>query len=884
MDWYQKTVDQTVKHWGVKPERGLSADEVQILLDKHGPNQIKKTQRLQGIRILLRQFKSPLIYILLGAGLVTFFLGEILDTLVIAAALIVNAVVGFFQEYKASSAFEKLKKSVTHQALVRRNGRERLVESTEIVPGDILILKAGDRVAADGRLLKTRSLQVDEAQLTGESFPVSKTSQVLSQKKALADRANMVFMGTVVQRGEGEAIVTATGRDTQLGRVAQLVQQTTQELTPFQLQIRKLGKIIGGIVVMIALMIFLAGLASQSYSGAQVLITSVAVAVAAVPEGLPVALTVVLALAATRILRKKGLIRRLVASETLGSANLIATDKTGTLTYGKMAVAQVIPDSQSGLEFLSQDPNRAFLAAAALNAEVLFKSKANRADWELIGSGTDRAIVRKAIEKGIDLFGLAATRQPLVRLPFDTARKFLLSVWPLAGGRVVLFVSGAPERLLGLSMLNHRRQREILSQVNSLASEAYRVIAVAYKELTAQQAKGVEKLSDKELEGLADKLSFAGLLALEDPIRPEAKRAIQTARQAGIQTIMVTGDHPLTARAIGKRLGFKVGGDCILTGAQLEQMSVEALERRVESISVYARVSPEHKLKIIEAWQRQGAVVAMTGDGVNDAPALKKADIGVAVGSGTEVAKESADLVLLDDNFATIVESIRQGRTVFSNMKKTALYLLADSFSESTLIFGAIILSVVTGSPVPLPILAAQILWVNLVDDSFSGFSFAFEPPEAGVMSENPRSKRAPIFTRAEWDLFFIIGLFTGPVFLALFWWFYSQGAPIDWLRTMIFAGVGLDALLYAFSIKALHQPVWRVNLLDNKPLIAGVSIGILTLLAGIYFPPFQTLLRTVALSPNDWGIIGLISFGLIAVIELAKILFGLEKKAKKLG
>lgn len=854
MEWYRQPVKKVLAAQEVDGRHGLSAQQVSERLRLWGLNHLATKTHFVGLKIFLRQFKSPLIYLLFAAGLVAFFLNEILDTIVIGVALVVNALVGFFQEYKASSAFAALKRSVSYRARVRRDGQVKMVDAAEVVPGDILILKAGDRVAADARLIKARNLQVDESQLTGESFPVDKSSKTLSEKRSLADQTNMVFMGTAVQRGEGEAVVIATGAQTELGKIARLVEQTDQELTPFQLQLRKLSRIIGLIVVLIALIIFLVGVLVPGYSPREVFVTAVAVAVAAVPEGLPVALTVVLALAATRILRKKGLIRHLASSETLGSANIIATDKTGTLTRGKMALRKVEATLAKPCSLFAslQDPDKLLLLLAALNADAE-------------GSATDQAILEGALKSGLVLDKWKHKSQRLAYLPFDTARKYLLSVWQVKKQAVVI-VSGAPERLMDLAQLKQETKQKLYQRLEALALDGFRVIGVGYRRLSLKEAQKISDFSDEQLVDLARGLNFCGLLALEDPIRPDAKRAIDIARQAGIRTIMVTGDHPLTAKAIGRRLGFRIGPRRVLTGADLDVMEVDDLERQVEEVDIYARVNPTHKLKIIQAWQRRQAVVAMTGDGVNDAPALKKADIGVAVGSGTQVAQEAADLVLLDDNFATIVESIRQGRTVFENMKKTALYLLADSFSEATLIFGSILLAL------PLPILAAQILWVNLVDDSFSGFSFAFEPSPQDVMRRPPRSKQAPLFGRVELGLLLLIGFLTGPAFLALFWWLVNQGLPLAEVRTLMFAGIGLDALLYAFSIKALHQPIWRVNLFDNKVLILGVGFGILALLAGIYFPPLQRLLRTVPLSLNDWWLIGFIALVLVGAIESLKL------------
>ncbi len=860
MEWHRYPVKKVLEHFSVQPETGLEPRQAKERMREYGANEFQRKSSLRVVRMFLRQFKSPLIYILFVAGGITLFLGETLDTLVIGAALGINAVVGFFQEYKASAAFDQLRETVRHSALVRRSGKEFQVDSSEVVPGDILILGAGDRVAADGRLLSVRNLQVDEAQLTGESVPVYKQTSPVEKTVSVGDKTNMVFMGTTVQQGRAEAVVTATGEETELGKIAQLVETSERTLTPFQLHVKRLSQLIGMLVIGATLLIFLAGLISGTYAGEEVFVTAVAIAVAAIPEGLPVALTVVLAIAATRILRKNGLIRRLVASETLGSSDVIATDKTGTLTRGTMVLQETVSYFEKRPAFLEDIKADPLLTLAGLSADVV-----QQEDGELVGSATDRAVIEGLAQEELDIWQLRTRKSRIAQLPFTTERKYLLSVWQWSAETSMAVVSGAPEKLLEAAQVTDNKKQEILSKVEEMAQEGLRVIGVGYRNIPPRVAEQVSEYTDQDLAGLLEGIEFIGLLALEDPLRVEAEEAIQEARGAGVRTVMVTGDHPLTAKAIGRRLGLRDDTNSVLTGRDLEAISVEALERQLEEIDIYARVNPEHKLKIIQAWQRRGSVVAMTGDGVNDAPALKKADIGVAVGSGTEVAKEAADLVLLDDNFATIVESIRQGRTAFNNMKKTALYLLADSFSEVALILGSILLGL------PLPILAAQILWINLVNDVFPSLAFAFEPPEKYVMRQKPRSKSAGIFDRFEGSLFVFISVITGVAFLGLFWWSLQSGKELTELRTLIFAGIGLAALLYALPVKALRRPLWRSNLLDNKALIAGIGAGITTMLAGIYLPPLQAILRTVPLMGQDWLIIGGFAIGLIMVVEVAK-------------
>jgi Ca2+-transporting ATPase len=875
MDWYQKTIREVLALQKVSPSQGLSEEQVRIRLEKFGPNILKKHRRFEALGILLRQFKSPLIYILILAGVVTFFLERLLDTIVIFAAVGVNGVVGFFQEFRASKAFENLRKLVRHQALVRRGGAEHFIEAAYVVPGDILILAPGDRVAADARLIKSRALEVDESRLTGEAYPVSKTVSRIPGERALGDQSNLVFWGTTVQRGEAEAVVVATGSETQLGQVAHLVAETREDLTPFQLKVQQLGRLVGLITLIIIGVILLSSVFSSQYSFIEILITSVAVAVAVVPEALPVALTVVLAVAAGLILKRKGLIRRLVAAETLGSASLIATDKTGTLTQGTMALKQVQVARQVRWPGFFPKGEKGVLYLAGLNTEAVLETKKRSKKVEIQGSLTDKALARAALKAGIDLVRVRKSFPLKARLMFDRGRKYAASVWEVSPRDYLLITSGAPEKLLTLSRLNKESIQKHLKQIEGFAGLGLRVIGVGFR-LIPKDSLDFGKVSDEFLESLVERLDFAGLLVLEDPIRRGAARAIKQARQAGVRTIMVTGDHPLTARAIGKELGFGVLPGAVMIGEDLEQISFEALVRKIETIQIFARVSPAHKLKIVGAWQARGAVVAMTGDGVNDAPALKKADIGVALGSGTEVAKEASDLVLLDDNFATIVESIRQGRTVFDNMKRTALYLLAGNFSESILILGSILLGL------PLAILPAQILWINLVTDSLPAFSPAFEPSRPEVMKRKPRPKQSSIFNLQDWAVLLVIGFLTGPILLGLYWWFFYQGIELDRLRTLIFAGVTLLSLVYIFSIRVLSEPIWRLSLFSNRVLLWGAGFGWLTLISGVYFPPFQRLLRTVPLSLSDWAILAVLGAILIGAIEITKFLIKPKLQSSK--
>lgn len=850
----------------------MTQKEAQTKLQHFGPNELPKKKPVRWVLILWSQFKSPLIFILFIAAVVTAILNEWVDFGVIIAAVIINTILGFIQELKADRSVENLRRMVEIQARVMRDGEVQLISAKDVAPGDILLLHEGDKIPADARLFEANELETEEAELTGESAPVKKNIEKLALGIALADRTNMVYMGTMVARGVGKAVVTATGLETSIGQLAQLVAETEEEKTPLQFQLGRLARGLSGIVLVIVLMLVILGLLRQM-AFFDIFLTAVAVAVAAIPEGLLVSVTAILAIGMQRILQKKALVRKLIAAETLGSVSVICTDKTGTLTEGKMQVVQIVTEEGRGKPNKEEAHHVQALKIAVManDGAVKFSEKDGMKELHIFGDSTERALLAAGVEAGIDQSELIKTEYRIAEVPFDHHRKFMAALNFVRGYEgSTIYVKGAPEVLLERCSHSKKGGEEIimnapardrwLRQADELTSGGLRVLAVAQKKLRTRP----EVLYEEDV----SHLTFVGLIALQDPLRQEARETIELCRKAGIHPVLITGDHKLTAKTIAREAGILVEDHRVLTGKELDELTDFDLRKQVEHITVYARVDPKHKLRIVDAWQARGKVVAMTGDGVNDAPALKSADVGVAVGSGSDVTKETADLVLLDNNFKTIVEAIKQGRVIFANIRKIVAYLLSDSFSEMILIGGSLLMGL------PLPLLPAQILWINLITDGFPNLALTFEPEESGIMNEPPRSKGEPILNRDLKILIFLIGIITDLGLFAIFLWLLGGVYQIEYVRTMIFAALGLDSLFYVFSIRSLRQSIFKINPLRNRFLVLAVLIGVFLQAAAIYWGPLQRVLKTVPLNLSDWGIVILIGVIKIFAIEIAKTVF----------
>lgn len=847
--WHSLSSQEALQKLNSDFRQGLFAEEVKIRQKEFGKNKLPEEKPLSKLRIFLEQFKSPLIYILVIAGIITLLLREYTDCIVIWMAMLVNATVGFIQENKASEALRELKKIVKQEAEVLRHGNLKIINSEELVPGDIIILNPGDKVPADARIIESQGLEVNEMVLTGEWLASEKTTEALSEQTHLIDRDNMVYMGCVVEAGKGKAVVIGTGLQTEIGKVAQIVKETSEEKTPYQKKIRRFSNLIGTVVTLVCLGIFFEGLI-KGKEFVEMFVTSVALAVAAIPEGLPIAMTVILALGMQEVLKEKGLIRKLASAETLGSIGIICTDKTATLTEGKMKVNKIIGD----ISFV--------LRTAVLTSEAFIENPdAPIEQWILRGKPTDRALLEAGIENGFINIRKKMEQDKLSEIPFNSINKFSAGLYKEPDGKF-LYICGAPERIFERSNLNDQKKRELEEKLKQLTEKGLRVIATAYRKIEKSEDINYEI---KGLEALCYNFIFTGFIALSDPIRKGVKQAMQICRQAGIRPIIVTGDHKLTTKAVAEELGFEIKEENILEGMDLDKLSDKEFKEILDRIQIYSRAEPKHKMRIIDAWQERGEVVAMTGDGINDAPALKKADIGIALGSGTAVAKEISDLILLNDSFSIIITAIEQGRMIIDNIRKTIVYLLSGSFAEVILVGVSILIGT------PLPITAVQILWVNLIEDGLPGIVLAFEPKEKGIMKQKPRGHEAPLLTKEMKLMILIIGLITNLILLGLFFWLWKQNLDITYIRTMIFACLTIDSLFYVFSCKSLRKNLWHINPFSNKFLVGSTILGIIMLIVVIYTPIFQILLKTVPLGIYDWFII--LGLGIIEIIliEAAK-------------
>jgi len=852
--WHNLSIEEIAKLQRTNLKEGLSEEEVQSRQREFGKNKLPEEKPPSKLSLFLAQFKSILIFILIVAGFFTLIYQKYTDTVAIFLIVLINATIGFYQEYRASKILEELKKIIKIEARITREGNQKILDSEELVPGDIIVLTAGDKVPADGRVIESQNLKLNEMVLTGEFFSSLKHSEILPEETILADRENMVYMGTVVEEGQGKAIVTETGSNTEIGKIAGMIKEK-EKRTPLQRKIRKLGFEIATIVGILVAFIFFVGLNVEK-DIFLLFETAVAVAVGAIPEGLPVAITVILALGAQRILRKKGLVRKLASVETLGSTTIICADKTLTLTEGRMEVDEVIGD-----RFLA-------LKAAALTSEAFVENPQDpKEKWILRGRPTEKALLKAAIEIGINQKKEYEKKQ-IEKLPFSPKNKFAAALYK-EDNKMVLYVCGAPEKILELSNLTDEEKRDLEKRLNELAEKGLRVVASAYRKINHNEN------SSRYVESLCRGLNFVGFITLKDPIRPKVKEAMGICRQAKMRPIIITGDHKLTAKAVAEELGFKIGEENILEGKELDKLSDEEFEKILPQIQIYARVEPRHKMRIVEAWQERGEVVAMTGDGVNDAPALKKADIGVALGSGTEVAKEASDLVLLNDSFSVIEEAIREGRRVMDNARKAILFMCAECFSEIILVFGAFLFGL------PLPILPVQILWQNLIEGSPQGMAFAFEPEEKGIMKRKPEDPKLPLISREIKYLILFGGILTDILLLLIFFLLYKfSNYEISHLRTISFVGLALGSFFYLYSCKNFRKNIWEYDIFSNKILNLTLLFGILMILTAVYLPIFQILLRTYPLNLFDWSI--LFAFGLVnlGLFELIKYILKTKSKA----
>lgn len=873
-------------------EIGLSAEEAKKRLAKVGPNKIPVVSAsVTRIKIFLNQWKSPLLLILLVAGAISGFLREFIDMSVIFLTAFLNSLIGFIQEDKANRALEKLRNMVEFRSLVLRGGIKMMIKSEELAPGDILFLEAGDKIQADARLIEIKDLEINESALTGESKPIKKQAHVVRAEAVVGDRTNMVHRGTAVVNGRAKVVVVATGKNTEIGKIAIMIQKIQEDQTPLQIQLAKISKTIGILVVCISFFIFLLGALSRSdhYTLFEMFETAVAVAVGAIPEGLVISLTVILAVGTQYILKRKALVRKLVAAETLGSVTVICADKTGTLTEGNMRINRILVSKEelywheiTGLNFHNpHDEEKHIDIALALrvgilaNDALLINPEAEEAGWQFVGDTTDIALIYAGMKVGLEKNHLDAAVTRVAEIPFDSRNKYLAALYHRFTKESAIYVKGAFEVLISKceyyeengqkKKLTAEKRKWFEEKEKDMAATGFRVLASAYHQVD----EFTEKLEPKDLHELV----LVGLIALSDPIRPDVKKSIISIGQAGIRTIMITGDHLRTAQHIASELGLPHHDDQIITGEKLENLSDAELQEAVKHTYIFARVDPAHKIRIVEALQANGEVVAMTGDGVNDAPALKGADIGIALGSGTDVAKEISDMVLLDNNFSNIVAAVEEGRRIYSNIKKAVLYLLTGCMVEVVLISSSIILGM------PLALLPVQILWVNLIMDSFPNIALAFEKGDKENMLEKPRKKNEPIIDAHMKASFFTISFVSIFILLGIFWYFYKTTGDLALTRSIVFIALGLQSLFYVYSVRVQRKMIWQSNPFANRTLNLTILFSSLLLITAVYFPPLGFLLRVTALSLNHWIVI--VGFGFLSIIltEVIKGVFLLKRR-----
>ncbi len=860
---------------------GLTNAEAARRLREVGPNEIERERLQSRWELLLHQFRDPLIYILLVAAAVTFALRDYTDTGVILAVLLINALIGYLQESRAQREMAALANLAAPRAEALRDGAPRSVASRELVPGDVVLLASGARVPADLRLLAAIGLEIDESALTGESLPARKSTAPLADEGLVAgDQTNLAFAGTVVTRGRGRGLVVRTGRATEIGRITTAVRAQAATTTPLQARIARFGRRVGLVVVGLALLVVAIGLA-RGLPAAELFLAAVAIAVSAIPEGLPVVLTVTLAIGVRRMAQRRAIVRSLPAVETLGSTTVIGSDKTGTLTRNEMTVVALWAGGTAyevtGTGYRAEgEIRRDGRAVAAADAPALARllaaaSLANEAppprhdDDAPVGDPTEVALHVAAAKGGVDPARLRAEWRQRDLLPFEPERMAMASLDEGPGGTIRLHVKGAPERLLALCSRQLAADggeapldpTAVRAAADAMARAGLRVLAMACRDTDA------ERIDERRL---GDGLVLVGLQGMEDPVRPEAVAAVAATRRAGIRTLMLTGDHERTARAIGARLGLQEEGEPVLVGSELGALDDAELDRRLERGRVFARVAPEHKLRIVERLKARGETVAVTGDGVNDAPALRAAHLGVAMGaSGTDVAREAADIVLADDNFATIVAAVEEGRVVFSNVRKVTFFLLSTAVGEVLAILAALAVGW------PLPFVAAQILWVNLVTNGVQDVALAFEPGEPGLLDRPPRRAGEDLLGRALLERLAAVGVLLAAGTLASFWWVLERGGDLDLARTVAMTQMVLFQFFHVFNCRSLDRSIFRVPPFSNRLLFASLLVAAAAHMAVLHLPALQRIFRTQPLGAAEWSFVFAIGLSVIVGGELDK-------------
>ncbi|MFR1972944.1 MAG: calcium-translocating P-type ATPase, PMCA-type [Clostridia bacterium] len=857
--WYTKELNQVFNELNTR-QGGLTEDEANKRLEKYGANNLKEKKKESLFIKFIKQFNDFMIIVLIIAAIISAIVaktngsGDYIDSIIIIAIVIFNAIMGLIQEEKAEKSLEALKKMSAPNAKVRRNGKIREIEASKVVPGDIVMLEAGNYVPADCRLIDSYNLQIEESSLTGETLPTSKQADIiLNANTAMGDLKNMAFATTIVVNGHAEAVVVETGMNTKVGQIAGMIIENESPETPLQKKLGEVGKTLAITCMIICGLIFLIGIWKQ-IPITEMFMTSVGLAVAAIPEGLPAIVTIMLSIGVTKMAKKNSIIRKLPAVETLGCSSVICSDKTGTLTQNKMTVTQI-----RNAVGLAKNNDRRFILELGTMCTDTIESQ------EVIGEATEVAITNAAVEINLRKRDLYYQMQRINEISFDSKRKMMTTIHKI-GSKYRIITKGAPDVLIKRCSKYYQSgriepifsKRDALQEQNQImAEDALRVIAIAYKD--------VEKLPREiNSETIENELTFVGLIGMIDPPREGVKEAVKTCRKAGIKTVMITGDHLQTAKAIAKELGILRKGDLAINGETLEKMSQQELERNIMRYSVFARVSPEHKVRIVKAFQSTGAVVAMTGDGVNDAPALKNADIGIAMGKGgTDVAKNASDMVLTDDNFVTIVEAVKQGRNIYDNIKKAVHFLLATNIGEIVAIFVGLLLGIKS------PLLAIQLLWVNLVTDSLPAIALGLEKAENNIMNRLPRNPRKSLFADGLWGKITTEGVMIGMLTLVAF----SIGNnlySIEVGRTMAFLSLGILELVHSFNIKG-EESIFKTGLFENRYLVGAFVLGTLLQVVVVVISPLAQIFDVVPLNSVQWLMTVIISILPVVIVELQK-------------
>ena len=865
--WYTLSTKEVEKQMQTNIEFGLNEKQVEDKQNKFGLNKLEEKKKESIVIKFIKQFNDFMIIILIIASIISAVVARLegsndyFDSIIIIAIVVFNAIMGLVQEAKAEKSLEALKKMTAPTCRVKRNGKISTIKSEQIVPGDIVLLEAGNYVPADCRLISSSNLKIEESSLTGETVPVLKEANcILKEKTALGDMVNMAFSTTIVVNGHGEAIVTDIGMNTKVGKIAKMIITNEAPETPIQKKLEEVGKSLGIACLGICLLIFVIGLLKK-IEPIEMFMTSVGLAVAAIPEGLPAIVTIMLSIGVTKMAKKNSIIRKLPAVETLGSSSVICSDKTGTLTQNKMQVTKIanINGDTNDKEYIKW-----LMGMATMCTDVEISRENGKI--ELTGEPTEKAIVSKALDEGKNKNELYNVMRRVKDIPFDSSRKMMTTIHKMPNGYRVI-TKGAPDVLLkrcnkvydngNVTTLDYSKTKLIENQNNKMADEALRVLAIAYLDIPNLPSR-------IDTETVEKNLIFIGLIGMIDPPREGVKEAVATCKKAGIKTVMITGDHIITAKAIAKDLGILRGSDLAITGEELDKIPQAVLQRNIMNYSVFARVTPEHKVRIVKAYQSTGAVVAMTGDGVNDAPALKNADIGIAMGkNGTDVAKNAADMVLTDDNFVTIVEAVKQGRNIFDNIKKAVHFLIATNIGEIVTIFLGLILGLKS------PLLAIQLLWINLVTDSLPAIALGLEKPEVDIMDKKPRDSKKGIFADGLWQRIITEGTMLGILTLVAF----SVGNylyDIEVGRTMAFVSLGLLELVHSFNIKS-EESIFKVGLFENKYLLGAFILGALLQVVVVVIPSVAEVFKLVPLTQVQWMYTFGISILPLVIMEIQK-------------